>query len=229
MSVRIRNIDNYNINPNICKKCGKPILANYNDKLSNIKRKTFCSSSCAASYNNKIREIEYDRIQYNPNCKLNDLSDEYILEVFNKSDSVVEFAKALGYKKGTALNSKQVKKRLSRLNINILDIKCRTNSISNYTKKELFNKYPNYLSARNAICSLARNIYRNSTRPKQCICCNYDKHYEVAHIKAVSDFDDDALISEINSEDNLIALCPNHHWEYDNTDFDITPYLNSVS
>ena len=32
---------------------------------------------------------------------------------------------------------------------------------------------------------------------------------------AVSDFDDSALISEINSKDNLIALCPNHHWEYD--------------
>ena len=72
-------------------------------------------------------------------------------------------------------------------------------------------------------------IYQNSNKPKQCICCNYDKHYEVAHIKAVSDFNDDTLISEINDIDNLIALCPNHHWEYDNTDFDITPYLDGVS
>ena len=31
--------------------------------------------------------------------------------------------------------------------------------------------------------------------------------------KAVADFDDGTLVSEIN---NLIALCPNHHWEYDN-------------
>ena len=46
--------------------------------------------------------------------------------------------------------------------------------------------------------------------------CGYSKHYEVAHIKAVADFDDNDLISEINSENNLIALCPNHHWEYDN-------------
>ena len=50
----------------------------------------------------------------------------------------------------------------------------------------------------------------------------------MAHIKAVSDFNDDTLISEINDIDNLIALCPNHHWEYDNTDFDITSYLNEA-
>ena len=83
-------------------------------------------------------------------------------------------------------------------------------------------------TARSYIQKYARIIYQNSNKPKQCICCNYDKHYEVAHIKAVSDFNDDTLISEINDIDNLIALCPNHHWEYDNTDFDITPYLNEA-
>lgn len=44
----------------------------------------------------------------------------------------------------------------------------------------------------------------------------YDKHIEIAHIKAVADFDDGTLVSEINDINNLIALCPNHHWEYDN-------------
>lgn len=44
----------------------------------------------------------------------------------------------------------------------------------------------------------------------------YDKHIEIAHIKAVSDFSDDSLISEINDKNNLVALCPNHHWEFDN-------------
>ena len=228
MSLRIRNIDNYNTNPNICKKCGKPILANYDDRLSNIKRKTFCSSSCAASYNNKIREIDHDGIQYNSSCKLDDFSDEYIINAFSESSSIVEFARKLGYKRGVYLNSKRAKSRLEMLNINLLDIKHGSCSISSCTKKELFDKYPNYLSARNSICSDARNVYYNSSRPKRCICCGYDKHFEVAHIKAVSDFDDDALISEINNEDNLIALCPNHHWEYDNTDFDITPYLNEA-
>lgn len=34
--------------------------------------------------------------------------------------------------------------------------------------------------------------------------------------KATSDFDDDVLIKEINNINNLIGLCPNHHWEFDN-------------
>ena len=50
---------------------------------------------------------------------------------------------------------------------------------------------------------------------KTCTICGYDKYYEVCHIKSVSDFSDDSLISEINSLDNLVALCPNHHKEYD--------------
>lgn len=52
--------------------------------------------------------------------------------------------------------------------------------------------------------------------PYKCAICGYDKHIEIAHIKAVSDFEDSVKISEINSINNLIALCPNHHWEYDN-------------
>ena len=31
--------------------------------------------------------------------------------------------------------------------------------------------------------------------------------------------------AKINNIDNLIALCPNHHWEYDNNGLDISPYL----
>jgi predicted restriction endonuclease len=50
---------------------------------------------------------------------------------------------------------------------------------------------------------------------KECSVCNYDKHIEVAHIKSVSEFNDDALITEINDIKNLIGLCPNCHWEFD--------------
>lgn len=42
------------------------------------------------------------------------------------------------------------------------------------------------------------------------------KHVEIAHIRAVADFSDEDLLSEINHPDNLVGLCPNHHWEYDN-------------
>lgn len=64
--------------------------------------------------------------------------------------------------------------------------------------------------------NIARIIYKNSDRPKACEICGYDKHYEVCHKKAIKDFDPTSLISEVNNLDNLVALCPNHHWELDN-------------
>ena len=37
------------------------------------------------------------------------------------------------------------------------------------------------------------------------------KILEVHHLKGILQFDEDTLIKEINSEDNLVWLCPNHH------------------
>lgn len=39
---------------------------------------------------------------------------------------------------------------------------------------------------------------------------------EICHINGVAGFPDTATIDEINSPSNLIALCPNCHWEFDN-------------
>lgn len=58
--------------------------------------------------------------------------------------------------------------------------------------------------------------YNQSSLPKYCVYCGYDTHYEVCHIRPVSDFPPEALVSDINAMTNLVALCPNHHWELDN-------------
>jgi hypothetical protein len=92
---------------------------------------------------------------------------------------------------------------------------CNTNIVdwSKRTMKEM-REAPSYqVNAR--IRSLARKLYRNSDCPKYCICCGYAKYYEVCHVIAISDFPDTALVSEVNSLDNLMALCPNCHWEFD--------------
>mgnify|MGYP002413775279 CR=1 FL=1 len=65
------------------------------------------------------------------------------------------------------------------------------------------------------IRNFSRKIYSESTKPKHCISCGYSKHYEVCHIKAISSFDSASTLAEINSLDNLIALCRNCHWEFD--------------
>lgn len=43
----------------------------------------------------------------------------------------------------------------------------------------------------------------------------YTNYCEVCHIKPVNGFSDESLVSEINDINNLVALCPNHHWEFD--------------
>lgn len=49
-----------------------------------------------------------------------------------------------------------------------------------------------------------------------CNNCGYDKHVELCHIKPIRSFTDDCLLKDINSETNVIQLCRNCHWEFDN-------------
>ena len=84
------------------------------------------------------------------------------------------------------------------------------------TKGDVF-KDKKWQNARSTIQKHARFVYQNSNKSKCCFYCGYDKHYEVAHKKSVSDFDDKSkIVDEINDVENLIALCPTHHWEFDN-------------
>jgi hypothetical protein len=49
-----------------------------------------------------------------------------------------------------------------------------------------------------------------------CHICGYSKHVELAHIKPLSSFEPTAKLKEVNAESNVVQLCPNCHWEFDN-------------
>lgn len=89
-------------------------------------------------------------------------------------------------------------------------------SVHNKTKGELLTSRLNFQSARGAIVKHAKAVYEFSSKLKVCVICGYSKHIEICHIKNVSDFDVNVKINEINNINNLIALCRNHHWEFDN-------------
>lgn len=84
------------------------------------------------------------------------------------------------------------------------------------TKKELFQRSKHYQSARNTIRVYAKRAYDKSDKPKCCAICQYTRCYEVSHLDSVASFPDDTTIGFINRLDNLVALCPTHHWEFDN-------------
>lgn len=53
-------------------------------------------------------------------------------------------------------------------------------------------------------------------RGKACQNCGYAKHTNLCHIKPFASFSVNATIGEIHAESNLMVLCPNCHWEFDN-------------
>lgn len=61
----------------------------------------------------------------------------------------------------------------------------------------------------------ARKVYAGSGMPQACAICGYDRHIEVCHIRPINSWSLDTPIAVINNRANLVALCPNHHWEFD--------------
>ena len=75
-------------------------------------------------------------------------------------------------------------------------------------------------AARRSIADHARRVFLRDHPDPFCAVCGYKKHVETAHRKEVAQFNDDALVSEINDPANLIGLCPTHHWEFDHNMLD---------
>lgn len=97
-----------------------------------------------------------------------------------------------------------------------LKIRNKGKPLADRTKGELFGSRKNWQSARTTIRKHAFDMFVASGAAKICRVCGYAAHVEIAHIVSVSSFPDAATLTLINATDNLIALCPNHHWEFDN-------------
>lgn len=148
--------------------------------------------------------------------KLSNTTDEEFIKIVSNANTWKELGERFGYLNALSSNVKDsILKRCLELGV---ECKCtkQESFLLDLTKGEVFGRRKNWQSARSSIRKLAKEIYMEHNEHPKCEICGYDKHIEVAHIKAVSEFDDDATIREINSIDNLIGLCPNHHWEYDN-------------
>ena len=196
--LRQKALERYYENPNHCLHCQNIISVREGEQPSQTRKKKFCGHECAASYNNRNRERNaWGRLV--SNCE----------------------------KCGATINLRpRADRKNSYRRIKYCD-ECRDllnrlrgsksgKLIENQTKAEVFYSARTPWHARNAITSHARKSYLKSGKPQKCFKCGYTLHFEVSHIKDVSSFTDESLISEINHIDNLVALCPTHHWEFDN-------------
>ena len=148
---------------------------------------------------------------------VNKPSDEEFISVIKNSKTWVEIAEKLGYKNSVSSNvKKSIESRCSMLGVELIIDNGHNDNLLDMTKGELFSDRKNWQSARSAIQKIARTNFKEANPNPKCSICGYSNHVEVAHIKPVNEFDDSATVREINSLSNLIGLCPNHHWEFDN-------------
>lgn len=215
---RERSLRAYYANPNYCQHCGSLILLTKNLLPSDVSVKKFCNRSCAAAYNNSV--VLKDRMR----SFVDMCSDEEFINAYSHSETYKQLGESLGYAVVGSGVIKKIKVRMESLGLQGYP-PCSQTPVASMTKGELISGRSNWQSWRSTIQKMARAVYESSDKPKKCIACGYDKTYQVAHIKAVSEFNDTALISEINDVDNLSALCPNHHWEYDHNLLSIGDYL----
>lgn len=171
-----------------CLFCSAPITGDY--------RKKFCNRSHAASYNNSIKPKR--KAASTTTCGCGAL-------VFLKKDPLGGFYKRIYCE--SCLKLRKVFQLTAAREEDLFE---------NQTKGSLYSRRKNWQSANSSIRNHSRKVYMESAAPKMCKICRYDKHFEVAHIKPVSEFPDEAKVLEINSIDNLVAYCRNHHWEFDN-------------
>lgn len=136
----------------------------------------FCSRSCAATYNNRIKP----KRAKTHNCI--DCGKPITAERKRCREHFLLWVK-----------SKEVK-----------DMSLKEAIYENHHRSSAF------ALVRSRARAIAKKLGLNT-----CVKCGYDKHVEIAHIKPISSFSEEVLISVINSKENLMSLCPNCHWEYD--------------
>ena len=72
------------------------------------------------------------------------------------------------------------------------------------------------------------NLYKNEKRNPLCQNCGYNKHIEICHIHPISSFPKETKMTVVNSRENILCLCPNCHWEFDNNLLDLKDLVLQV-
>lgn len=199
---RLKELEIYYKNPQLCQKCSIIIKIPFGAKIFNIKLKKFCNK---CRYELEVPNPEY---QDTPTKLCDDCGVEINLKKSNNKFRVKKFCKdCLRKSKIISLSKMRQKTEVDSKVIVFFE---------NQQISKLYQNGKNWQSVNSTIRKHARKIFLLSDRPKCCQVCGYTNHIEVCHIKRVSSFSKETTINEINELNNLVGLCPNHHWELDN-------------
>lgn len=168
----------------VCKECGKEYeieKREYQRKIEN-ESNFFCSKSCAAKYNNRIYKKRVKKKPENTN----------ICPICGKEKN--ERAKLCQ----ECENKRKAHKKRER------------------TLGEFISDSDKYLTHKCQAIRKDARVYmeKESKQEKVCAYCHnheFDDILEVHHLKSILSFNYNTKIKEINCDNNLVWLCPNHH------------------
>jgi hypothetical protein len=230
-----RALENYYQNPNVCMNCGKVIEVPEGKRPSDISNNKFCGHSCSASHHNKGRDrwkskrvLQQQRksnvnrgkqTTCSPTAQCQECGETIILKKVRKNQHAYSNRKYCDVCLPKIKNKKSTESRLNNYGYQSWE------KIAEMARDEVFSLVEKWQTARGAIRKNALQVYEESGRPYICKVCGYDYHVEISHIKDVmKDFNGTTLISVINHIDNLVALCPNHHKEFDDGHIQVTTH-----
>jgi hypothetical protein len=203
---RKRSLENYYSDPKLCKTCGEVIRVGEHQKVSDIKRRQFCSLACSASSTNNISGQGRKRtIGPHGECERCGIVINYTVRTDRLGYRKVRFCLGCRIKAGHETLLKTHKKN----GVLTWDL------VGELTKEELLEKSggsPYWFKVK--VTNHAQVIWRQMGKPPGCEICDFQFH-AICHKKPVKDFANNVKIKEINDPKNLIGLCPNHHWLLD--------------
>lgn len=184
------SVSNRTINKKIitnCKNCNIEIIKRPGDIKKG--KYQFCSQSCSAKFSNKNR-AKYEKCE--------------------KTGNLISILKPLPKCANCNISFKKTRSTQECCSLLCtMEFNNKNTIAESICKRVGANRY-------DSIRKSARN-YSMRILPHYCANCNYDKHFEVCHIKPIKDFNlTEVTVYDINNKDNLIHLCPNCHWEFDN-------------
>jgi hypothetical protein len=200
-------IASYLQDPNYCRECGSLISVPEGRKVSQVRAKQFCNSSCANAFNNRL----HPRGRPPRKAGLPRPPRQRRIKETSCRDC------------GCTVHSPDARRKLSEECYRLARFPG-GKPFPELTKAELFARRSSWQSARNSIRLHAQRVFARSGLPATCVVCGYALHVDIAHRHPVRDFPDTAKMKEINALDNLAPLCPTHHWEHDHGFLSLASY-----
>lgn len=205
----------------ICCNCGTSILRKRSDVNESIKKnhKIYCSQKCRIEY--KHLKI-HDKICLKCNTPFTSKREEAMFCSKNCSTTYLNINSPRKKNRKICTKCSEVTKswRHTLCERHWQEYKeSKPELYLDRTLKEYFEKdsLKNlHVSSKSAHIRGLANSWFKHLKLLPCANCNYPKHVELCHIKAISEFDENSLLREVNSIENIIQLCPNCHWELDN-------------